>query len=451
MKHKSYRNVITLLAICFLGTIYAQKFDKKFSENFKTNKDVEIQINASHTDINVTTWNKNEVQVNAVIEIEGVTKEVAEKYFKDWEFEALGNKRKVEILSKGNKNFSFKNDFVFFDNMDFDFEIPEIDMSNVEAIILPDMDFDFDFDFDFDDLEELGEKMEKKGKYEFLWKDDDHDIKINSKKEWEAFKKTKEYKELKEKMKFDKEKMRTKLSKSREKMKKALKEARIKIKEVDREEVRRGLEKAKEVLKGMKLNFSSNEDDLIIDGKKVKIKKKIEIKVPKGATFDLNTRHCKVKLPNTVAYGTVKYGSFNANNLQGGKLTINYSPVSINDLNACTLFLNNVTDAKIASVTNTELTNNYSDIQIIKVNENVKVSDKFGTVVIDSFKPDFGEFILNLSQSNATLVLGEIASKFQYNVNRVKLNNARSKFSEENKKSNNLVKINGDYSSIVIK
>ncbi len=72
----------------------------------------------------------------------------------------------------------------------------------------------------------------------------------------------------------------------------------------------------------MKLDFNSDSDDFTINGKKVKIKKRLEIKVPKGATFDLNTRHCKVKLPNTVASGKVKYGTFNANNLNGGELTI---------------------------------------------------------------------------------------------------------------------------------
>ncbi|PQJ78667.1 hypothetical protein [Polaribacter porphyrae] len=450
MKHKSYKQIITLVAICFLATVYAQKFDKKFSENFTTNKDVEVQINASNTDIDVTTWNKNEVQVNAYIEIEGVDKELAEKYFKNWEFEALGNKKRVEILSKGNKSSSFKNNFVIFDNMDFDFNIPDIDMSNIEAIVLPNMDFDFDFDFDFD-LEELDENMEKNGKYEFMWKDDDHDIEINSKEEWEAFKKTKEYKELKTKMRFDKEKMRKEFAKSKEKMKKAFKKARVEIKEVDTEEIRKGLAKAKEVLKSMNFNFHSDSDDLKIDGKKVKIKKRIEIKVPKGATFDLNTRHCKVKLPNTVAYGNVNYGTFDAQNLNGGKLTINYSPVTIKDLNACTLFLNNVTDAKIASVTNTKLSNNSSGVKIIRINENVNLTDKFGELTIKSFKSDFGEFILNLSQSNAELFLGDVACKYKYNVNRVKLENNRVGVSKKVLASNNLIKINGDYSSIVIK
>jgi len=450
MKYKSYKYLIILIAFGFMEVTVAQNFKKEFSENFKTNKDVEIHVNASHTDVNVTTWNKNEVQVNAIIEVEGVDKDIAEKYFENWEFEALGNKRKVEIKSKVSNSFKLENDFVFFDNMDFDFDVSEIDLSGIEDIVIPDIDIDLDFDF-LKDLQDLDQMVEKDGKYEFHWKDDKHDIKINSKKEWELFKKTKEYEELKEKLKFDKKKMRIQFAKSKVKIKKALKDAKIKVQKIDKEELKEKLTKAKKTINKLDFYYLSDSNELKINGKKVKVKKRIEIKVPKGATFNLNTRHCKVKLPNTVAFGKVNYGSFNAENLNGGELVINYSPVSINNLNTCTLFLNNVTDANIASVTNTKMSYNSSDVKILKINENVSLSDQFGELFIESFNPNFGDFVLNLSQSNATLILGKIASKFDCNVNRVKLNNERSKFSKENIKSNNLVTINGEYSNIIIK
>ena len=451
MKHKSYKHIFTLIALGFLGTVFAQKFDKKFTENFKTNKDVAIAINASNTDINVTTWNKNEVQIEAFIEIEGITKDEAEQYFKDWEFEALGNSKKVKITSECSSSFNFKNDFVFFDDMDFDFKMPDIDFSNIEAIVLP----DFDFDFNFEDIEDLDESMGKNGKYEFMWNDGNDKVIIKSKKEWEAFKKTKKYKELKEKMSLTKQKMRKKISISKEEMKEKIKHAKEEYSKVDREEIRKELAKAKELLKELKFNvhssFKSNSEDIIINGKKIKINKRLEIKVPKAATFDLNTRHCKVKLPNTVAFGNVKYGSFKANNLMDSKLTVDYSKVNINDLNACTLFLNNVTDAKIASVTNTSLSNNSSGVNILKINENVNLSDKFGELTIDSFSSNFGEFVLNLSQSDATIILGTVPCNFKYNVNRIKLDNKRIGNSKGNTTTKNLVKVNGDYSCLVIK
>jgi hypothetical protein len=201
----------------------------------------------------------------------------------------------------------------------------------------------------------------------------------------------------------------------------------------------------------MKLNVSSNIDNIRTDGRKIKINKRLEIKVPKAATFELNTRHCKVKLPNIIASGKVSYGSFKADNLTKSKLTIDYATLKINALNACTLILINVTDAKIASVTNSEMINNSSGGKIIRINENVTVSDKFGELTIDSFNPKFVEFILNVNQSNATIILGNINSTFKYNLNSVKLENKRLEKSDKNTSTPNTIKVNGNYSQIVIK
>lgn len=449
MKYKSYKLYLTLLSLVFISKLSAQKFDKKYQENFKTNKDVEVIIDATNTDINVTTWNKNEVQINAYIEVEGVSKEEAQKYFDNWEFEALSNKRKVNIQSLDNLKKGFKNNFVFFDNMDFDFEMPDIDFSSFETIVLPEMNFDFDFNFD-NILIDIDENMGKNGKYDFRWKDDDHDIVITSKEEWEAFKKTKEYKSLKEKLKIDKEKIRKEIAESKEQLKIEMKKAKEDYEKIDKEQIKNELAKAKAELKKLKLNFNSDKNEIIINGKTVKITKRLEIKVPKKATFNLNTRHCKVKLPNTVAVGNVKYGTFIADNLIDGKLEIDYSKVTINDLNACTLFLNNVTDAKIASVTNTTMSNNSSSVNVANINEDVIVIDKFGLFTVENFKPNFANFSITLSQSEAILYLNDVPSKFKYQVNKVKLDNKAAK-NPLNASTTNIIKVNGDYSTITIK
>jgi len=52
-----------------------------------------------------------------------------------------------------------------------------------------------------------------------------------------------------------------------------------------------------------------------------------------------------------------------------------------------------VTDAKIAPVPNSKMTNNSSDVKIVRINENVNVSDKFSELTIDSFNPNFVEFV----------------------------------------------------------
>ncbi|APZ47731.1 hypothetical protein BW723_16145 [Polaribacter reichenbachii] len=468
MKHRLYKPIITFIAIGFLGTSFAQKFDKKFTENFKTNKDVEVAINASNTDINVTIWNKNEVQVEAFIEIEGISKEEAEKYFKDWQFEALGNSKKVKITSKGSNAFNFKNDFVFFDNMNFDFEMPEINLPEFETIVIPDMDFDFDFDLDldFDNIfDDLDKNMGKDGKYEFRWKDDDHNIEINSKEEWEAFKKTKEYEKLKKKLTLDKEKMRKELAESKAKMRVELKKVKEEFQKVDKEEIRQQLEKAKKELKKMNFHFNSEDEDVIINGKKINIKKRLEIKVPKDATFNLNTRHCKVKLPNTVACGNVKYGSFFANNLKGGELTIDYSQVIINGLFSSDLSLNNVVDAKIAFIQNSILNNNSSNVEIQVIDRNTDISDKFGELLINELDLNFGELILNTSHSNVIINLNKVKTSLAYDLIKSRLDDMSNNFNKLifssdtfitksgiiNSMQKNSLEVNSEYSTILIK
>lgn len=462
MKHKSYKNIIIIFALCLLGTTFGQKFDKKFTENFKVNRDVEVAINASNTEINVTTWNKNEIQVLAFIEIEGLSKEEAEKYFENWNFEALGNNSKVKIIAKGTNSLGLKNDFVIFNNMNFTF--PDIEMPNFDSIVIPDMSFDFDFDFDFDtesileDLDDLDKNMGKSGKYTFDWNDGVDKITIKSKKEWEAFKKTKKYEELKEKMSVKKLKMEKSFAESKEQMKIGLAKAKLEYKKIDKEKIKKELQNAKEQIMKMKLNFNSNSDNITIDGKKVKIKKRLEIKVPENATFDLNTRHCRVKLPNTVAFGKVSYGTFDANNLTGGKLTIDSALVRINDLNACTLFLNNVTDAKIASVTKTSLSSNSSVLKINNIGNKVNLTNKFGELVISKFNTDFSDFNLSLSNSdaiidNAVFIVNNLMIEVHANENNfftkvdkgLKLN---GKFTVKTKDER--MNISGKFSSLII-
>ena len=83
MKLKTYKVVGFLFTAFFISSLHAQKFDKKFNENFKVNKDLVLAINASNADIDVTTWNLNEVAVEALITVEGLSKKEAEKFLKN--------------------------------------------------------------------------------------------------------------------------------------------------------------------------------------------------------------------------------------------------------------------------------------------------------------------------------------------------------------------------------
>lgn len=499
MKHKLYK--VSLLFF-FAGSVFAQKTSKKFSEQFYTSKDVEIEINASNTDIEVINWNKNEVSVEAEIIIEGASKKEAEEYLKNNVFEALGNKSKVKINANNGRrsHYNFNNNFVYYnadsirvgrnniklngnvvvgkpisgytiyaDSISSGYRFPKV-------IDIPEVDYEtlyIDFDeFDFDKYEKEG------GNYFFQWQDGANNITIKSKKEWEEFKKTKEYKKYKESVKKRREefkKRRKMLEKRREEMNKAQKErfeaqresyerARLMHKK-NEERLRKHMAKVVNGRPKYKYVYSVRNNNYLENNKKVKITRKLIIKAPKKATFNLNTRHCKVKLPSAKVSGRVSYGTFKADALTGGSLKVYSSPVNINTLNACTLFLNNVQSADIESISNLKLKSNSSTVKINKANNNVEVSDEFGNLSINNINANFDKFLVELKSSVANLNFLNLKSALTASSNKSGYSHFPSRkptmvFRDNEISSSgnftissddNKVKINGRYSKIKVK
>lgn len=156
---KTYKYNLTTFILLFTVVVNAQTFDKKIKESFKVNSEVEIVINTSYTDVEIETWNRNEVSVEAIMEVSGVEKSEANKILKKWKFEALGNKNTVKINSaSGNMDF----------NLNFDF--PEIEMPLVE---IPEFNFEFTkIEFpEFPEMPEMPEFPEMEFDYEAYKKD----------------------------------------------------------------------------------------------------------------------------------------------------------------------------------------------------------------------------------------------------------------------------------------
>ncbi|CAM1346582.1 MAP7 domain-containing protein [Tenacibaculum crassostreae] len=486
MTFKQFKISIFLLLVTTV--VSAQKYDKKISENFNTNKDVEVKINASNAEIDVTTWNKNEVSIEAIIEVEGLDKKEAQKYLDNWKFEALGNKSKVQINANRSSFHSLGNDnIVFFNSSENNFpkvfqynsddavivvpEMPEIpEIPELPEIVIPEINFEEivtgleNIEFDFDKYAKDG------GDYFFHWKDGVNDITIKSKKEWEEFKKTDKYKEFKKHQEERKKEIQEELKRVRverinqKELRKEMAKARAEIRKINREEIKRELANArKEMAKARKemqknrvrYSFATDSNNFTVNGKKVKVTKKIIVKVPKNATFDLNTRHCKVTLPKTKASGKVSYGTFKADAIDGGKLTVSYSPVNINSLNACTLFLNNVTDAQLASVTNASVNSNSSGVVVSNVYNDVEVKNEFGNLTIEKVHPNYNTLKVFLNYSDAGINSSEIKNKLNFDAdgNMVTSKNGDIKFNGDfiilSKDSK--IEIDGKYSQLTLK
>lgn len=415
MKFKQFNKIVPFLLMMASIAVFGQKTEKKYNEEFSTNEDVAIHIDASNAEIEVTTWNKKEVGVEAIITIEGLEKERAKEYIEKWNFEAMGNKSLVRIKANGANNFNSRNNTVFFYNTPSnDFNSPGFMTRSdcppvIPRVYFSDGDFHFDSDWISDNVEKItGEIMEfdfdkyaeDGDRYFFRWKDGANDITIKSRKEFEKFKKSKEYKKLKKEL---------------EKMKSSRKE-RYKDMKKREEKIRKRLKKEPGTF-----FYGGNTNHLLPwaqdmeAAKKVKVTKKIILRVPKKATFDLNTRHCKIKLPKTKANGKVSYGALDADALRESKLNIYYTPVHIKSIDASNIYLNNVTDADIASVTQTVLNAKASDVIIRNIQKNVNVSMNFGQLDVGNITKDFQKLKIYLNYTNAVINLDALQSDIVYN------------------------------------
>lgn len=293
---KTHKHNIFWILVLICAITFAQKQTKTVSESFKVDQDVVIDISARYTDITIETWNKNEVSIEGVWELNNLSKEEAEEKFEDWDFEALGNSSKVKIKSKSHHDyplllfddheFDFHNDFKFdFDSIsfpenlfsgNFHFEMPEIPIAPIfpESFMyhLPKIQFDYEaYQKDKEGYMKKFEKEQEEWQKEF-------EEKIEPK-----------MKEFEEKMKKWEKENEPKMKEFEEKMRKWEKENETKLKELEK--------RTKKIEKEMQEKYTAK---LIEKEKKLQEKtknnKKLTVKIPKNA---------KVKLD--VSYGTFSF------------------------------------------------------------------------------------------------------------------------------------------------
>ena len=119
MKKLQYKG-ITIIALMFATVMLAQKQQKKSIERFNVDNNVVIDVNTRYTDIEIETWDKNEVVVEAYIVIEDKSDQNAiDDFLKNWNFNVLGNKSSIKISSKSSG---------LIDIHSFDFNSPDYDV-----------------------------------------------------------------------------------------------------------------------------------------------------------------------------------------------------------------------------------------------------------------------------------------------------------------------------------
>ena len=166
LKQVPFNRVVFFLCLIGMGA-YGQKQTKTYKESFKVTSETVLDINISHTDIEFETWDRPEVSIEATIEIDGVSSEEAEHYFRDGGIEIVGNSKKVSISTGSENTFLFGNNFSVMNDFHFELpEIPDMDHITLEMAVLPELLEVFppippmpSHEFDYDAFKKVAERV----------------------------------------------------------------------------------------------------------------------------------------------------------------------------------------------------------------------------------------------------------------------------------------------------
>ena len=464
----------TFLCLVLCGALFAnaQKQSKQYKETFNVGKDVVLNINTSHADVEFETWNKNTIQVTGLIEIEDATKEEAEEYFKKWNFKALGNSSEVTVSCNRTSGFSFVTNGMKFKNaedldLDFDYDIvfiPDEDVIvDIEPLVmefaempplppmppLPMTGFN-SFSFDYEAYKKDGDKYLEKWKKEFK-KNFDGDYKAEMEKWKEEMEKYKaEVGKLKEERAKNVEKRKIIIKERAEKRKEQLEERKERLEERKeqlkerkeqlkvRAEIRKEAEEARKEARKIKYEIingyrnGNNKDANFYfyssDGKEknLKVKKTIKIKMPKNTRLKLNVRHGEVKLAENTKNikATLSHARLLANSVDGLETFIEatYSPINIEDWKYGELKVNYIKDVAIDKVKSLKLTANASDVTIGLLQEEGFINGSFGKLNIRDISQAFSNLDVVLDNANAVFVLPDNAFTISMKANNSNIN-----------------------------
>ncbi|MDY7395173.1 hypothetical protein UMM65_07955 [Aureibaculum sp. 2210JD6-5] len=316
MKRIQYK--IALLIVFISTDLIAQNHRRTYNEEFSTNKDVVIEVNTRNTDVQIETWNKNKVSVEAIIEVEGVEDVQAERTLDNWKFKAVGNKSEVEISAKssGASNYLFSSNDSGrviingqgHNDLDYHFDFPEIELDNLielsndimvfpeppEMPNIPMVEFHIENTFPKFDYE----KFKKDKDYLKKWQKEMEENLEKNKIKWE--KNTEKVKENEAVLKVELEKMAEQRKKHAEQrkelMEKQLAQSKEHAKQREKQIVlrKKHLAKRKEDV-DRKRNIIFK---VLEDREKIKAKRTIIIKAPKDAKFKMNVKYGTLSFPN---------------------------------------------------------------------------------------------------------------------------------------------------------
>jgi len=296
MKRKHFKILILLFSITL--SIQAQQFTKPLQE-FKVGSNTEISIEASYAEIEIIEWNKNKVEVEGIMTIQGLPEDEAQDIFDSWDISAQANADKISIRSSssnfGNEYF-FINSDKYVGNVIVD--VPEISERVIDIIDsihfvlpefenFPDIEFEMNENFVFsgDSIAFDYEEFQKNSEYLIEWQEE-------NKEQMKVIKR--ELKENQVQMARQQKEMQREI---KEMQKEVIQEARLHVREAQMEarEVQRHVREENVRVRSESDREREHEVKRIIENRqKVKIKRTLIIKVPRNAKLEMDVDYCKI-------------------------------------------------------------------------------------------------------------------------------------------------------------
>lgn len=469
------------------ASCYAQEKTKTYKETFHVGDETVLNIDTSHADIEFETWTKHEVEITAVVELEGASDEEAEAYFEKEVVKILGNSKEIQVKTRGTGFSVLAPSASYFGN--FDIVIPDAPMVEplFEAIEIPELP-ELPEVFVLPELPPVPPAPMTNFDYDAYRKDGDAYLKEWKKSFDKSFnkeyqKKLEEWGEKMEKMTEERQKQREELREQREAIREearavreearaARDEARAERDELrsERNEERRQhrIEQSIRIRNGEDSNifyFSSDDGE----NKKYKVKKSIKIKMPKSVKLKMNVRHGEVKLAvNTKNINaSLSYASLLASTIDGDRTDIraSYSPIVVQQWNYGQLKTDFSDHVDLKEVKELKLNSISSSVTIDKLVDKVLVTNNLGNLQINSVADGFSSIDITVENGEVDCVLpkvpfaiyvNETTSEFKF-PEKLAIGSSRNygtnvhKGYHINNKSDKSININAKYSEIVLK
>ncbi len=498
---KQYKFITLTVIFLSVFSLQAQQKLEKLSKTVKANKDVILRLDTNHTNIEIETWDKNEIQVNAFVESSKLSKEDLKEVLDSWDVDVDGSGANVSIETNGGFGgpFNFNFDFSGLEGLnilkDLDIDIPEIpempEMPNMPEI--PEMNFEIPEMPEIPELPELPkgvhnvqfdvEKYKKEGEpYLEKWSQEFEDkygkgykedmkkwAREFSKTDWDAYSVRMEkwgdefgekfgdkFGESMEKWgeEFSK-KFDGKWAKDMEEWGEKFGEQFGKEWEEKGKVLEERMEEFEKEWEGKEEEFEERFKDL--EKKNSQVKKTIIIKMPKEAKLKVDVRHGELKFASVIhnlrAYLT--HSSLLADRIDGSATSINasYSPVLVNHWDEGELTLKYVDNALLKNVKELVLFSNSSNINIDYLSGKSIIDGSFGDLTIHNILESFNNLNIVLENSDAHIKLPKSDFDLVFKGNRSKFNGERTdkktiKNYPNNTTTNKSILINAKYSSV---